>query len=122
MSETEIQAAPAAVVAPVAIATAPAKPAEFWFARRFEPGDPRNGMGPVNWKGWVAFAAFVGALLFAALIFLVLAIAGGVLLGIVVFGAFGGGALFALTKLVHRKGDTSKTMEDYVKAKGHVVG
>jgi hypothetical protein len=118
--ETQAVAAPAMAAAPVA--ALPAKPAEYWFARRFPPGDTRNGMGPVHWKGWLAFIVFVGALLFAAMIFLVLAIAGSVLLGVVAFGAFGGGALLALMKLVNRKGDAAKTMDDYARAKGHVVG
>ena len=36
--------------------------AEFWFARRFPLGNPRQGYAPVHWKGWAATLAFVLAL------------------------------------------------------------
>lgn len=38
-------------------------PAEFWFARRFPLGHPRQGYAPVHWKGWASMIAFAAVLI-----------------------------------------------------------
>lgn len=111
-AETPIAAASAAS------APKPEKPSgPPWFARRYPPHDPRTSMGPVHWKGWTAFAAFSGAMFVGAFAFLFLAVAGSVFLGAIAFAMIAGGALYALLAIVARKGDDTKTMEDYVKDK-----
>lgn len=37
--------------------------AEFWFARRYPLGSPRQSYAPVHWKGWMATLVFLAALL-----------------------------------------------------------
>ncbi|HRO04219.1 MAG TPA: hypothetical protein PLS69_11505 [Terricaulis sp.] len=37
--------------------------AEFWFARRYPLGSPRQAYAPVHWKGWMATLVFLAALL-----------------------------------------------------------
>lgn len=39
---------------------------EYWFARRFPMGDPRQAMAPVHWKGVVVGVGFVVAMLAGA--------------------------------------------------------
>lgn len=89
---------------------------EYWFARRFPKDNPRNSMGPVHWKGWVAFALFVMALIGGGLMFLLLAIWGAIWIGLIAYALVAWGALMALLKIVAMKGDQTKSTEDYMKA------
>ncbi len=89
---------------------------EYWFARRFPKGNPRNSMGPVHWKGWAAFAVFTMTLVGGGLLFLLLAIWGSLWIGMIVFALIAWGSLMALLKVVAMKGDQTKSTEDYLKA------
>jgi hypothetical protein len=112
MSETTTNPAQASAASP---SDAPIKPVnlEAWFARAFPVGHPRSAMGPVHWKGWLAILAYVGATLAGALAFLVMAVAGLFVTGVILFAVTAFGALLALLIIVSLKGDDGKTIEDY---------
>ena len=89
---------------------------EYWFARRFPAGEASKAMGPVHWKGWLAFAVFTCALIGGGMAFLLLAIWGALWIGLFAFALIAWGSMMALLKIVTMKGDQTKTMEDYMKA------
>lgn len=95
---------------------APARPPSdepAWFARRFPVGHPRNAMGPVHWKGWAAMALYVAATLGGAVAFLVMAIGGLFVTGVILFVVIAFGSLLALLIVSALKGDETRTIEDY---------
>jgi hypothetical protein len=49
---------------------------DFWFARRFPVGHPRNAMAPVRREGWLVVLAFVAGLIAGAVIGAWLGLAG----------------------------------------------
>jgi hypothetical protein len=101
--------------APRADAVANKSATEFWFARRFPVDNPRNGMAPVHWKGWLMFAAFAAAMLIGGLGFLVSAVTGYFIWGAIAFVAMAAAGSAWLMMIVQAKGDTAKTLEDYRK-------
>lgn len=88
---------------------------EVWFARRFPVGDPRNSMAPVHWKGWMMFAVFAAAVAVGGLGFLLSALNGEWLWGIVVFVALSAMGAGMLLMAVAQHGDVAKTVEEYRK-------
>lgn len=93
---------------------------EYWFARRFPVGDSRNAFAPVHWKGWLASAAFIAALLIGGAAFAWMASRGFLVQGAVAFitTAFLAGGWFIV--VASAKGDRSRTVQDYRKARERV--
>lgn len=89
---------------------------EYWFARRFPVGDPRNAFAPVHWKGFAVAGIFVAALVIGAIAFSWMAASGYLMQGAVVFitaAAVGGGWFITVATA---KGDKTRTVADYQKA------
>ena len=88
---------------------------EYWFARRFPVGNPRNAMDPVHWKGYAVVAVFVTVLVLGALAFAWLGAGGEMIKGAVVFtmAAVIGASLFI--SLSYAKGDKTRTAAEYRK-------
>lgn len=88
---------------------------EFWFARRFPVGNPRNAMAPVHWKGYAVVAAYVTLLVLGALGFAWFGASGDLILGAVLFAAAAvvGASLFII--LSSTKGDKARTVAEYRK-------
>ena len=86
---------------------------DYWFARRFPLGHPRNAMAPVSREGWIVVVLFIAAMAVGGIAFIALALAGAFILGLVVFVllAAAGGGLFIL--LAGMKGDSGRTVDDY---------
>ncbi|MGD9739748.1 MAG: hypothetical protein AB7O56_15350 [Bauldia sp.] len=86
---------------------------DYWFARRYPIGDPRNAVGPVTREGRLVALAFVAAMAAGAVVFAVMAIAGEFILGAATFaviaGLGGGGFIIA----AQQKLDRNHTVEDY---------
>lgn len=90
--------------------------AEFWFARRFPVGNPRNAMAPVTREGRMAFVRFVAGMLGGAIVWGLLAATGRtplVILGCAIFVAAAFGSGWWLIAMVVRHGDTKHTVDDY---------
>ena len=87
--------------------------AEYWFARRYPVGNPRNGMAPVHWKGWAVAGAFVLTLLIGALAFATMAVGGYLIQGALAFAiaALLGGGWFVV--VANAKCDKTRTVADY---------
>jgi len=86
---------------------------DFWFARRFPVGHPRNAMAPVSREGWLVVCGFVAAMLIGGAAFVALSVGGMPVLGIVTFvavAAIAGGTFIALSV---RRGDHQRTVADY---------
>jgi len=88
-------------------------PSEYWFARRFPVGHPRNAMAPVTPAGWLVAIAFALAMLIGGIIFLALALAGAVVIGTILFVAIAVVAAIGFIGSAMRKGDPRRTVEDY---------
>ncbi len=88
---------------------------EYWFARRFPVGNPRNAMAPVHWKGYATVAAYVTLLVLGGVAFAWMGAQGQLIAGAVVFGvaALIGASLFI--GLSSAKGDKARTVADYRK-------
>lgn len=88
---------------------------QYWFARRFPVGDPRNAMAPVHWKGFAVAAAFGATLMIGALAFAWMGASGHLVQGIAVFAAAAlvGGGWFVV--VAQAKGDKTRTVADYKK-------
>lgn len=88
---------------------------EYWFARRFPVGNPRNAMSPVHWKGYAVVAAYVTLLVLGGLAFAWFGASGNLILGGVIFAASAvvGASLFLV--LSSTKGDKTRTVADYVR-------
>jgi hypothetical protein len=93
---------------------------EYWFARRFPVSDRRNAFAPVHWKGWVASAAFVAALAIGGAAFAWMASRGYLIQGAIAFvaAAFLAGGWFIV--VASAKGDRTRTVQDYRKARERV--
>ena len=90
---------------------------EYWFARRFPLGSPRQAYAPVHWKGWAVSLIFVTALTAGGVGFAYLGASGDLFMGIMVFAgvAIVAGAWFVLTAKAN--GDPVQTVDDYKKDK-----
>lgn len=88
---------------------------EYWFARRFPVGNPRNAMAPVHWKGYAIVAAYVTLLVLGGLAFAWLGASGQLIFGAAIFAAAAivGATLFI--GLSTMKGDATRTVADYRK-------
>lgn len=88
---------------------------EYWFARRFPVGNPRNAMSPVHWKGRAVVATYVTLLVLGALAFAWLGASGDLIMGAVAFAvtAVVGASLFLI--LSNTKGDKTRTVADYLR-------
>ncbi len=86
---------------------------EYWFARRFPVGNPRNAMAPVHWKGYAIVAVYVTLLVLGGLAFAWLGAGGQLILGAVIFAgaAVIGASLFI--GLSGAKGDKTRTVAEY---------
>ena len=92
---------------------------EYWFARRFPVGHPRNSMSPINEKGWNVVRQFIWWMVGGAAIALVLVLIGIFVLPYVWIGApfiffaaaMIGGWSFILPAQQH--GDHNHTVDDY---------
>ncbi len=88
---------------------------EYWFARRFPVGNPRNAYAPVHWKGWAAAGIFVVALLIGAAGFAWMAATGHFVQGAVVFAVAAIVGLVWFVTIAQVKGDRTRTVEEYRK-------
>jgi F0F1-type ATP synthase assembly protein I len=88
---------------------------DFWFARRFPVGHPRNAMAPVRREGWLVVLAFVAGLIAGAVIGAWLGLAGAPLWGVVSFALIGLIAGFGFIAIANHKGDHARTVADYRK-------
>jgi hypothetical protein len=86
---------------------------EYWFARRFPVGHPRNAVAPVTREGWLAFAYWGAGMLAGSAIFLWLAVSGALFGGLIVFVVVGIAATWVLMTVVGRHSDNARTVEDY---------
>lgn len=88
---------------------------EYWFARRFPVGNPRNAMGAVHWKGYAIIAVYVTMLVLGGMAFAWLGASGELIKGAVIFGgsAVIGAGLFIFFS--NNKGDKTRTVADYRK-------
>lgn len=88
---------------------------EYWFARRFPVGNPRNAMAPVHWKGYAIVATYVTLLVLGGLAFAWLSAGGRAILGAAIFAAAAviGASLFI--SLSSAKGDKTRTVAEYRK-------
>jgi len=86
---------------------------EFWFARRFPVGNPRNAVAPVTREGRMVALGFVAAMLAGAAIGAVVGLGGNLVLGIATFAVIAGAAGFAFIAIAQKKTDRNHTVEDY---------
>jgi len=86
---------------------------EYWFARRFPLGDPRSAYAPVHWKGWLASAFFVLALLGGGAAFVYYGMEGLMAQGIAAFTITGFVAMACFLLLVRANGDPVRTVREY---------
>lgn len=93
---------------------------EFWFARRFPVGHPRNAMAPVSPEGWSVVWVFVASMIIGAVLALFLIGLGAylakplafimapvVFIGLTVYSAM------HLIRTSSNRGDHTRTVEDY---------
>jgi len=90
---------------------------EYWFARRFPLGSPRQAYAPVHWKGYAVSLVFVIALTAGGVAFAYLGATDNLFMGVMVFAAVAilAGAWFTLTAKAN--GDPVRTVADYKKDK-----
>lgn len=93
---------------------------EYWFARRFPVGDPRRAMAPVHWKGYVAAAIFVAALLIGALAFAWMGARGQIVQGAVAFIIAAAVGMVWFIGVAERTCDKARTVSDYQKERPRV--
>lgn len=93
---------------------------QYWFARRYPLGDPRNGMAPVHWKGVVVSVGFVAILLIGGGLWAWLAAGNRAAEGAALFTvcAFVDGMWFIQTS--RERGDRIRTVADYREQKSGV--
>ncbi len=90
---------------------------EYWFARRFPVGNPRNSFAPVHWKGWAAAAIFIAVLAIGAAAFAWMGASGFLVHGMVVFAVAALVGMVWFVTIAQVKGDKSRTVDDYRKAR-----
>jgi hypothetical protein len=87
---------------------------DYWFARRrLDVGYGRRGVAPVNKKGWISIAAFVGCMLVGGLLFGLFMAQERVMPGVVLYVLFvliGAGQFIFF---VATKTDPQRTIADY---------
>jgi hypothetical protein len=93
---------------------------EYWFARRFPVGHPRNAMAPINAQGYAVVRQFVAWMTGGAIIAVVLTLLG-FWLSLPALYAVGGiafiaGAVYGAWRLISTaqgRGDHNHTVDDY---------
>lgn len=88
---------------------------EYWFARRFPPGNPRNALAPVHWKGWAIALIFVAILLGGAVAFAYLGASGQIVYGAVAFIVAAALGTIWFIGVAERTCDKTRTVADYKK-------
>lgn len=93
---------------------------EYWFARRFPLGNPRSGLAPVHWKGWMCSLIFIGVMLLGAGFFAYFAMRDELPHGAAIFAvlAIVGGGWFILVSQANA--DRVRTVEDFRREKTRV--
>lgn len=88
---------------------------EYWFARRFPVGSPRNAMAPVHWKGYAIVAVYVTLLVLGGVAFAWFGAGGQLIMGAAIFAAAAvvGASLFI--GLASVRGDKTRTVAEYRK-------
>jgi hypothetical protein len=93
---------------------------EYWFARRFPVGHPRNAMSPINEGGYAAVRTFVSTMTSGAIAAVVLSFVAFWLLqpvlyivGGIVFVAAAAYAAWRLISVSMSRGDQNHTVDDY---------
>lgn len=95
--------------------------AEFWFARRFPLGDPRQGYAPVHWKGWASMLGFAVALAAGGGYFFWDAVMEeNFVQGVAVFVVLTFAAFAWIQLVVRANSDTLHTVAEYKKGKPRV--
>lgn len=94
---------------------------EYWFARRYPLGNPRQAYAPVHWKGYAVSLVFVTALTAGAVAFAWFGANDNLFMGIMIFAgvAILAGAWFTLTAKAN--GDPVRTVAEYKKDKQQSV-
>lgn len=94
---------------------------EYWFARRFPLGNPRQAYAPVHWKGHAVSLIFVIALTAGGVAFAWFGANDNLFIGIMIFAgvAIIAGAWFTLTAKAN--GDPVRTVAEYKKDKQQSV-
>ena len=90
---------------------------EYWFARRFPLGNPRQAYAPVHWKGYAVSLIFLSALTAGGVSFAWFGANDNLFMGIMIFVgvAIVAGAWFVLTAKAN--GDPVRTVAEYKKEK-----
>jgi len=88
---------------------------EYWFARRFPVGSPRNAMAPVHWKGYAIVAAYVTLLVLGGVAFAWLGARGDLILGASAFAVAAAVGASLFIGLSNIKGDKTRTVAEYRK-------
>ena len=93
---------------------------EYWFARRFPVGHPRNAMGPVNEQGYAAVRTFISTMTGGAIVAVVLSFVAFwmsqpalYIVGGIAFVAAAAYAAWRLISVSKSRGDRNHTIEDY---------
>ncbi len=86
---------------------------EYWFARRFPVGNPRNGIAPVSREGRLVALGFGVAMLVGGAIGAAVAMAGETVLGVATFAVIAGLAGGAFIAIAVKKSDRNHTVHDY---------
>jgi hypothetical protein len=86
---------------------------EYWFARRFPVGSPRNSMAPVSRKAMYIAWAFVGGMVLGGLCFLFLGLNGQLIGGAIVFALMAAASGSMFIGMAVTKGDKQHTVDDY---------
>lgn len=85
----------------------------YWFARRFPAGHPSKALAPVSDNGRIVAMAFVAGMAPAGIGFLLFAMSGQALTGVLVFAAVAGVSGAAFVMIARAKADPKRTVEDY---------
>jgi hypothetical protein len=90
---------------------------QYWFARRFPLGDPRQSFAPINWKGYAVSLVFVSALTGGGVAFAWFGANDDMFEGVLIFAivALLAGVWFTMTAKAN--GDPIRTVADYRKDK-----
>ena len=86
---------------------------EYWFARRFPVGNPRNAIAPVSREGRLVALGFGVAMLVGGVIGAFIAMSGEAVLGVATFAVIAGLAGGAFITIAAKKGDRNHTVDDY---------
>ncbi len=86
---------------------------DYWFARRYPVGNPRNGMSPVRREGMYVAWAFIAGMVLGAVCFLFLGLNGQIIGGAIVFALMAAASGGMFIGMAASKGDKQRTVDDY---------